>query len=159
MSVSRSLCLGFISIAVVGALRIPGARIATPCAVPPPAATGDVGAADGDEPPPFEPVAPVSSLMAGLASALDAMHEVLPKTEDEGRLGRVATWSEVIAELSNVHTRHRREPEYLEMAADTRSIALAIARGARAETPDEGRLGTLVDELESSCKRCHDVDW
>lgn len=44
------------------------------------------------------------------------------------------------------------------MAADTRSIALELARAARADPPDEARLRMLLGNLDNSCSTCHNAD-
>ena len=108
--------------------------------------------------PPFKPVARVSSLMAGIGLAFGKMSDIFPQTEEEHRLGAINAWSEVIAELSNVHMRHRRKPDYLEMAADTRSIALELARAAHTDTPDEAQLTTLFAILHRVPRR-QPVAW
>jgi hypothetical protein len=125
-----------------GAFWIPTAQVATP--------------ADDK---PFKPVARISSLMAGIGTAMGKMHDIFPQTEEEHRHRVIATWSEVIAELSNVHTQHqRKKPDYLVMAADTRSIALELVRAARADAPDEAKLSTLFENLDTSCATCHNAD-
>ncbi|RKY20103.1 MAG: hypothetical protein DRQ55_08745 [Planctomycetota bacterium] len=163
MSVTRQLVAALASIALFSALWISSAQLATPGAASPtglaPAAAQEQGGSpDAAEVPPFKPVARVSSLMAGIGSAFGSMREVFPLPGDEHRLDRIVAWSEVIAELSNVHMRHRRKPDYLEMAADTRSIALELARAARADMPDEAQLATLFETLDNSCSTCHDAD-
>ena len=107
----------------------------------------------------FKPVARVSSLMWGLGSAFGQLNDVFPKTEDEHRNDAIIAWSEVIAELSNVHTKHgRKSEEYLEMAGATRTIALDLSRAARAESPDEDRMAALIKDLDTSCATCHESD-
>jgi hypothetical protein len=141
---TRSLIVALASIALISAFCSPSAQDAQP---------------DAAELAPFKPVARVSSLMWGFSTALGSISEVLPKTEEENRHGSIIAWAEVIAELSNVHTRHsRKSAEYLEMAGNTRSIALDLARTARAEIVDEGRLETLFAALDTSCSTCHDSD-
>ncbi len=162
MSVSRLLCIALLAITLIGALWIRSRPVATPRATPPTtvsaAATPDddqpSDVADGSS---FRPVASVASLMAGIGSAFGQLSKAVPPSEEEHRLGAIATWSEVLAELSNVNTRHGLEPDYFEMAVDTRVIALELARAARAETPDEARITTLFADLDNSCGACHDV--
>jgi len=163
MSVTRSLCVVFASVTLVSALWIQSPQDATPGA----ASAGFVAPAaqllnnlpqDGAEVPPFKPVARISSLMTGIGSAFGKIRDALPMTDDENRFGRINANAEVIAELSNVHTRHRRKPAYLEMAADTRSISLELAREARADTPNEAQLGMLITQLDNSCTTCHESD-
>jgi hypothetical protein len=149
MSASRLLWTAVASITLISAVWIQSAQVATPDDD----RTSDV--ADGS---PFKPVASVSSLMAGIGSAFGTLSDVFPQSEEDHRLGAIATWSEVIAELSNVNTRHGRKPAYVEMAADTRSIALELARAARADTPDEVQLTMLFANLDTSCGTCHNAD-
>lgn len=169
MSFTRPLCAAFASITLVGTVWMLSAQVATPCTTSPttaaPAATldddeppGAAGLPGAAELPPFQPVARVSSLMAGIGSAFGNMRDVFPQVGEEHRLGAIVKWSEVIAELSNVNTRHRRKPDYLAMAADTRSIALDLARAARAEIVDEDRLTALFATLDHSCSTCHDAN-
>jgi hypothetical protein len=146
MPLTRPLCAAFAAILLISAVWFPGAQVATPSTTPPTTAS------------PFEPVARVSSLMRGIGSAFGELSDVLPQTGEEFRLETVTAWSEVIAELSNVHTRHQRKPDYLEMATDTRSIALQLASAARADTPDEALLTKLFTNLDTSCDTCHEAD-
>lgn len=147
MSTSRSLYTALASILLIRALWIAST-----------AATPDGGATPGvADPRPFKPVARVSSLMAGIGSAFGNLSGAL-ENEQEDRLDAVATRSEVIAELSNVNSRHRRKPDYVEMAADTRSIALQLARAARAEEADDAQLTMLLANLDNSCSTCHDAE-
>ena len=115
------------------------------------------GPAPRPAPEPFTPVAPVPSLMSGLASALGSAHEALEKTEDEDRFDAVRRWADVVAELSNVHMRHDRKPDYLRMAKETRDFALELSRGARADAPDQATIKALYTQLETSCMTCHDA--
>jgi hypothetical protein len=141
---TRPLFVALASIALISAFCSPSAQDAAP---------------DAAELAPFKPVARVSSLMRGIGTAFGEISNVFPKTEEEHRLGAITAWAEVIAELSNVHTRHgRKSAEYLEMAGDTRSIAVDMARTARADIVDEGRLATLLADLDTSCATCHDAD-
>lgn len=149
MSAPRSLCIAFVSITFISALWIQSAQVAT---------QDDDKISDVVDGSPFKPVARVSSLMAGIGSAFNKLGGAVPQSEEEHRLNAITTWSEVIAELSNVNTRHRRKPAYLEMAADTRSIALELARAARADTPDEAQLTMLFANLDTSCSTCHEAD-
>ena len=149
MSASRLLWTAIASITLISALWIQGAQVATP--------DDDKTLAAADSTP-FRPVASVSSLMAGISSAFERLGNVLPQKEEDHRLGEITRWSEVIAELSNVNTRHGSKPDYIEMAADTRSIALELARAAGADKPDEARLTTLFANLDTSCSTCHNAD-
>jgi len=108
---------------------------------------------------PFQPVVEVSSLMAGHGLAFGKVGDALSNKEAEHRLKEIGKWSDVVAELSNVHTRYDRERAYLEMAAATRTIALELAGAARAATPDEAALETLFKKLDRSCEACHDSDY
>lgn len=162
MSIFRPLCAAIASIIVFGALWLPGAQVLEPTTSPTAASTAatsdDDQTEDATAVPPFKPVARVSSLMTGLGSAFGQLRDVFPQTEEERRLDAIAAWSEVIAELSNVHAQHRRKPAYLARAADTRSIALDLARAARADPPEEARLATLLTKLDTSCVTCHDAE-
>lgn len=163
MSLTRSLCVVFASVTLVGALWVPSEQLATPGSnSPTPVASAamlDDGQASGaGEVPPFKPVARISSLMTGIGSAFGKVRDVFPQTDDENRLGKITANAEVIAELSNVHTRHRRKPAYLEMAANTGAIALELAREARADTPNEAQLGMLITQLDNSCATCHESE-
>ena len=66
-------------------------------------------------------------------------------------------WAGLIAELSNVHTRHRREADYLVMASETRRLALELSRETRAAMPNETRITELLGQLDTSCATCHDT--
>ncbi len=166
MTVTRPLCAAFALITLSSALWFPSAASCatlpagtTSSVVAPAAMSDDEQTPDAGEAPPFKPFARVSSLMAGIGSAFGKIGEALPQTDDEHRLDAITAWSEVIAELSNVNTQHRRKPDsYLEMAADTRSIALELSRAARAEVPDEAQLKALFTNLDNSCSTCHDAD-
>jgi len=108
--------------------------------------------------PPFKPTVRVSSLMTGFATGINSIRDALPDADDENRLHKISAWSDVIAELSNVHTRHRKKQAYIDMAANTGAIALEMGRTARAEIPDEDKLRTLFTKLDTSCATCHDSD-
>jgi len=140
MHVSRPLVAVASSLALFGALWIPNAQIMRP-----------------KDPAPFKPVVKVSSLMTGLGGAAGKIQEAY-RSEEEHRLKSLAAWSDVIAELSNVHMQHRRKPDYLEMADSTRTIALELASAARADVVDEMQLATLMANLDTSCGTCHDAD-
>ncbi|MCB9898532.1 MAG: hypothetical protein H6825_11050 [Planctomycetes bacterium] len=161
MSVTRSVFTAASSLTLLGVLWTPRAQFVTPDppsrAGVPPAAALDDGPADPGVAPPFTPVARISSLMAGIGWAFGSLRDVLPQIDEEHRLDRIVACSEVIAELSNVHMQHRRKPDYIAMAADTRAIALELARAARADMPDESRFTTLIATLEASCNACHDA--
>lgn len=149
MSVTRMFCFALAALAILAALCIPSAQLVQ----------DEVEPVDPATLPPYEPVARVGSLMTGFGTALGEINELLPQHDNEHRLRGIAAWSEVIAELSNAHTRYRRHPEYLKMAANTRSLALDVALEARAAAPDEMELGTLVMQLDRSCATCHDSDY
>jgi len=163
MALTRPLCVAFASVTLVSALWFPNAQVATPdapssAAMAPAFMLAGNETQDAAEVPPFKPVARISSLMAGIGSAFGKIREDLALTDDENRLGRINAYSEVIAELSNVHTRHRRKPAYLEMAGNTRSIALELSREARADSPDEAQLSRLFTQLDNSCATCHESE-
>jgi cytochrome c556 len=137
----RSTLVALASLALISAFCSPSAQVAEA------------------EQPPFKPVARVSSLMRGIGTALGQINEGIVDTENEHRFGNINAWAEVLAELSNVHAQHgRKTAKYLEMAANTGSIALDVARTARADIVDEGRLKTLYAQLDTSCATCHDSD-
>jgi hypothetical protein len=153
MSVTRPLCLAVAAAAILGALCIPSAQLASEPAL------HEEDMPEPVELPAFKPVAKVSSLMTGFGTAMGEIHGLMPQTDNDYRLRGITAWSEIIGELSNVHTRHRRHPEYLKMAANTRALALDLALEARAERPDEMALETLISELDQSCATCHDSDY
>ncbi len=155
MSVSRLMLAAFATVILVSALWMSSAQTAPLCFTSPGTVAGQ---GDGKQLSSFQPVARVSSLMSGFGSALGKINEVLPQIENEHRLRTITAWSEIIAELSNVHTQHRRKPDYLAMAADTGSIALDLARATRADTPDEDLITKLVINLDISCTTCHDAN-
>ncbi len=163
MSVTRLLCAAFASVTIVSAFWFQGTQVATPDSasagfLAPVAQRLNNAPQDAGEVPPFKPVARISSLMKGIGTAFGKVRDVFPQTEEENRFDAINGWSEVIAELSNVHMRHRRKPAYIEMASNTRSIALELAREARADTPDEAQLGMLITQLDMSCATCHEAD-
>ncbi|MFT7463384.1 MAG: hypothetical protein ACI9EF_001728 [Pseudohongiellaceae bacterium] len=160
MSATRFLCVAAGSITLISALWVSNAQSATPNALLPAVtlANNQLQDAAAAEVLPFKPVARISSLMTGLGTATGKIRDALEQTDDEHRLKTIKSWSEVIAELSNVHTQHRRKPDYIEMAANTRTIAIELARAARSETPDEALLGALFTKLDNSCATCHESD-
>ncbi len=119
-------------------------------------------AAGGDRPGSlavFETVAPVESLMTGLAGSFSRVREALEDVEERNRLRRVESWSEVVAELANVVVLHGPDQAWRDLAADTRETALELASASRAEAVDELLLVTLVDRIDASCAACHDADY
>ena len=149
MPSTRLVALLLAAAAGLGAYVLPGTQLADSDPAPARPAPVDVSG-------PFKPVARVGSLMTGMASAMGEIRDALP-SDDPHRMSMVAKWSEVVAELSNVHLRHRREDDYLAMAGDTRTLALDLARAARADEPAEETLWELVTALDTSCSTCHDA--
>ena len=161
MPASRPLRLVALSLALLGAAAAASSWAPSLCAqeapAGPPAPAGDEAAPTG-EPGPFRPVARVSSLMTGFASAFSEVRQAHGRTDDEHRLRAVRSHAEVLAELSNVHGRHDRKPDYLQRAAATRDLALDLARAAKASTPDEALLAGLIGRIDASCAACHDAE-
>ena len=153
MSFTHPLFLAVAAAAILGALWIPSAQLASE------PVESQEDTAEAVELPPFKPVAKVASLMTGFGTAMGEIHGLMPQHDNDYRLRGITAWSEVIGELSNVHTRHRRHPEYLKMAGNTRALALDLAREARADTPNETTLETLIAQLDQSCATCHDSDY
>lgn len=150
MSVTRALFAAVAVVALLSPLWYPSAQVAL--------REQPQGTPVAGELPPFKPVARVSSLMAGLNNAFGELREALPPSDDENRLHRIGTWSDVIAELSNVNGRHRRKQAYLDMAGETRTIAQQLAVTARADMPDEHGIRELFAQLDTSCQTCHEAD-
>jgi hypothetical protein len=103
----------------------------------------------------FKPAASVHSLMEAQDYHFDQMKEQIASDKDN-RFKILETQAEILAELANVNGFHQEKEDYVNWASQMRSLALDVAKAAKAKDPDKAK-GLISQINKNCCTACHDV--